>query len=292
MDPNSIDLSDVSDITQYISPLDVLLFGAGVMILLVWAGRTHFGTRALRDTPPRRNSLPAYAPFIPFFIWFAGASVAMSAVSHLDIDLDGWRGPLVSNLIYSAAGVVAIISAIPLARAHFARRLKGFGFDFAKAGKDLAYAFVNLLGIYPILLISLLLTLLVGLLLQGKDFQLAQHEQLKLLGQYPNFWIYVAIFVLAVFVAPVIEEITFRGLLQTLLRNYLKSPWLAIAIASALFASIHFIPAHWPTLFFLAVCLGYAYEKSGSLLRPIFIHAIFNAMMVISVIIQSRLQIT
>jgi membrane protease YdiL (CAAX protease family) len=39
---------------------------------------------------------------------------------------------------------------------------------------------------------------------------------------------------------------------------------------------MHENPGHWPALFVLGVCLGYSYEKSGSLFRPIFIHLFFN----------------
>ncbi len=45
--------------------------------------------------------------------------------------------------------------------------------------------------------------------------------------------------VLAVVVAPVVEEMLFRGLFQTMIRSYLGRPWPAIAITSLLFASIH-----------------------------------------------------
>jgi len=52
--------------------------------------------------------------------------------------------------------------------------------------------------------------------------------------------------------------------------------WLAILLASALFALVH--PA-WmrPTIFFLAICLGYAYERTGNLWTNVVMHAIFNA---------------
>jgi membrane protease YdiL (CAAX protease family) len=60
--------------------------------------------------------------------------------------------------------------------------------------------------------------------------------------------------------------------------------WVAIVFSSALFAMVHAEPAHWPALFLLGICLGYAYEKSGSLLRPIFIHAIFNGVTILFVL--------
>ena len=52
--------------------------------------------------------------------------------------------------------------------------------------------------------------------------------------------------------------------------------WAAM-VTSALFASVH--PA-WsrPEIFLLAVCLGYAYERSSNRWVPITIHAGFNTL--------------
>jgi membrane protease YdiL (CAAX protease family) len=52
--------------------------------------------------------------------------------------------------------------------------------------------------------------------------------------------------------------------------------WTAIVITSALFASVH--PRWmWPPIFFLAICLGYAYERTSSLWTSIVMHSLFNA---------------
>jgi hypothetical protein len=83
-------------------------------------------------------------------------------------------------------------------------------------------------------------------------------------------------------VVPFAEELVFRGMLQTLLRSYIVRPWPAIIIASFIFIIFHIDTLHWPALFVLALCLGYAYEKSGSLFRSIFIHSMFNALSVVS----------
>jgi membrane protease YdiL (CAAX protease family) len=51
--------------------------------------------------------------------------------------------------------------------------------------------------------------------------------------------------------------------------------------------AVHFQAAWQDSIAYnLALYLGYAYEKSGSLLRPIFVHAMFNAMSVITVLNQ------
>ena len=104
-------------------------------------------------------------------------------------------------------------------------------------------------------------------------------------------------------VVPLLEEMLFRGLFQTTIRSYIESfrslmvreskpekeqakyingAWLAIVISSLLFTINHANAGHFPALFVLGVCLGYSYEKSGSLFRPVFIHAIFNAISVIA----------
>jgi hypothetical protein len=84
----------------------------------------------------------------------------------------------------------------------------------------------------------------------------------------------------AIVVVPLTEEMLFRGMLQTVLRSYIARPWPAIIFASLVFVMFHENPQHWPALFVLSLCLGYAYEKSGSLFRPIFIHSLFNALSV------------
>jgi membrane protease YdiL (CAAX protease family) len=86
-----------------------------------------------------------------------------------------------------------------------------------------------------------------------------------------------------VVIVPLFEELLFRGLIQTMIRSVLseigKPVWMAIALSSVLFAIMHEEPGHYPALFILGATMGYAYEKSGSLLRPIFIHSIFNGVM-------------
>lgn len=67
-----------------------------------------------------------------------------------------------------------------------------------------------------------------------------------------------------------------------MLRSLLGRPWLSVIISSALFASVHSNPQHWPALLVLALFMGYAYEKSGSLFRPVFIHSLFNAVSITS----------
>jgi len=91
--------------------------------------------------------------------------------------------------------------------------------------------------------------------------------------------------VLPIVLAPLAEEVLFRGLLQSMARQYTRRPWLAILIVSPLFAAVH--ASQWtaiPALLFLSIVLGYNYERTGRLLPCIVAHAGFNAIFVIQTI--------
>lgn len=83
----------------------------------------------------------------------------------------------------------------------------------------------------------------------------------------------------AVVVAPVVEEFLFRGYLYGVMRRYLGAV-AGIALNAALFAGIHLHVPSLAPLFVFAVCLTLAYERTGSLLVPMTMHALFNALSV------------
>ena len=87
----------------------------------------------------------------------------------------------------------------------------------------------------------------------------------------------IIIIVMAVAVAPVAEEFMFRFFLYGVLRRYFGRLFGVITNAS-LFAAVHtHLPSFGP-LFVLGSCFTIAYEWSGSILVPMTMHAIFNAL--------------
>jgi membrane protease YdiL (CAAX protease family) len=58
-------------------------------------------------------------------------------------------------------------------------------------------------------------------------------------------------------------------------------------VLTSLFFAILHPPTHIPALFFLSCGLGYAYERSGSLFRPILMHVFFNGFSVAVTVLQS-----
>jgi hypothetical protein len=87
----------------------------------------------------------------------------------------------------------------------------------------------------------------------------------------------VLIIILAVSVAPMVEEFIFRFFLYGVLKRYFGRS-VGIIVSSLLFAAVHaHLPAFAP-LFVLGTCFAIAYEWSGSLLVPMTMHALFNAL--------------
>ncbi len=89
---------------------------------------------------------------------------------------------------------------------------------------------------------------------------------------------------LAVVLAPITEEIVFRGVLFRAL-DHRFGMWPAAVLSSAVFAVIHFEvlfsqPLALVGLFTVGILLAIAYHRTGSLLVPILGHAVFNAVSV------------
>jgi len=79
----------------------------------------------------------------------------------------------------------------------------------------------------------------------------------------------------AVFLAPMIEELFFRGFLLTFLKNYM-STWVALIVAAGIFAVAHQNLDSVLPLWLLGIVLGVAYEHTGCIVLPMGIHACFN----------------
>lgn len=82
--------------------------------------------------------------------------------------------------------------------------------------------------------------------------------------------------VTAVILAPIFEEIIFRGIIQKGLVNKGVTPWKAIVFGSVVFGLVHGNPWQFVGAVLLGCVLGLVYEKTKSLLLPIFLHAFNN----------------
>ncbi|MCF8335157.1 MAG: CPBP family intramembrane metalloprotease [Bacteroidales bacterium] len=82
-------------------------------------------------------------------------------------------------------------------------------------------------------------------------------------------------FITVVIVAPVLEELIFRGIIQEgFLKNY--SPLKAIIWTNLLFGFAHLNPWQFIGAFFMGVFISWVYYKTRNLALPVFIHFINN----------------
>ncbi len=253
-----------------------VLWGVGLVILIRWLISLRQGD-PLAQHPIRRHRLPSW--FVPsqLLIWMVGSLLVVSVIKagFPDNNIQREAAVHIGTTVWYLFLLMIFLGA---ARFGFVRGFQGFGLDLRRPKRDFLQAVLTLWALLPLVFLSLEVTVWIGRLFCGPDFAMDQHTSLAALHQYPQLWLRGLIILNTVLVVPVFEEVLFRGLLQSTLTASLGKPWLSIAGVSLLFAMMHPYPAHLPALLILSFGLGYAYEKSGSLLQPIFIHILFNAL--------------
>jgi membrane protease YdiL (CAAX protease family) len=95
-------------------------------------------------------------------------------------------------------------------------------------------------------------------------------------------WVLALAATVAVVVAPISEELLFRGFLQPALGRW-TGRRLAIVLSAAFFATAHMDLYAMPTLLVLGIALGYVYDRTRSLAAPVALHMAFNATTLLSV---------
>jgi membrane protease YdiL (CAAX protease family) len=269
-------------ISEYIIFPESIIAVVGAGFLGYWLLKTSLGRESLADSIPRRNNMPLYLPFLPLLIYIGFLPAAVEMTTLIMGDMPKWQEAFVENLVTIGGAIAITVIIVFLARASFARRLKGFGLNPRTIGKDFGIAAINYLAVWPVVMVMVILTIEAGKLFIDPDFKMEQHREIEFLTKHQQLPLMISVLFSAVIISPIFEEMIFRGLLQSMLRSFTKKAWLSIIITSVFFVSTHKNLEHWPALFVLSVGMGYSYEKSGSLFRPIFIHAFFNAVNIVS----------
>jgi hypothetical protein len=113
----------------------------------------------------------------------------------------------------------------------------------------------------------------------------ARPESMKLLALDDALWQIIAIardqyglitaLWMVAIVAPVVEEFVFRGVVYRSFAAHISPGW-ANVVQAALFSALHLNPKAAVLLFVLGLVLGTLARRSGSLLAPMIMHAMFN----------------
>ncbi|GHU93976.1 hypothetical protein FACS1894156_1570 [Bacteroidia bacterium] len=91
------------------------------------------------------------------------------------------------------------------------------------------------------------------------------------------YWEYLLLNILVVAAIPAfVEELFFRGFLQSLLQRWIKKPHLAIVLTAFVFSAFHLQFLSFLPRFILGALLGYLFYWSGSLWLPMVSHFVNN----------------
>lgn len=147
-----------------------------------------------------------------------------------------------------------------------------FGLTMRRLPEGAGQGVVCLLAALPLLIFY---TLVYKALLYAWGVDLDLQDQVRIIADSGSGATRLYFIFLAAVLAPLVEELVFRGVLFPVLLQRLPL-WAALTTVSALFALMHFhVPSIAP-LFVLSFAFCLAYLATGTLWAPIVMHGLFN----------------
>lgn len=168
---------------------------------------------------------------------------------------------------------VAFIAIGALVRQHQTTWRRAFGFDEPGRKEALKLAATVAAIAVPV---GMLIVIACGLAMQSAGMEPESQKTVQLVQEERSTFNLLALGVIAVVIAPVVEELLFRGVFYPTIKQQ-GYPILAVVGVSLLFALSHANIMTFIPLTLLSVTLIWLYEKSNNLLAPITTHALFNA---------------
>jgi len=271
MDTSSIDTTLMAAIGMIILAGSIL----SVILLVVYSRKHPADPDQLTYTVQQRSW--SGHQVILILIGFVGLALLLSFIQPVVANSDQPAARLIPVLIFSAAQL-AILLLIGL------QRKRGWNKDFGMYFRQLKLLPVSLAVYLAMLPILGIITMAYHTFLQrvfgiDPDMQEVAH-----LISDSQAWTRVGFILLAVVVAPFYEELIFRGVFFSYLSRRVGLAGSTIAV-SLIFAFIHFhIPSMLP-LFLLSIVLCLAYWRTGSLWTNIGVHALFNGVTIMLLIL-------
>lgn len=147
-------------------------------------------------------------------------------------------------------------------------------------GRPIILGVLAWLACLPLVMLALILS---ANLFQAFDIPWKEQAVLsELRKDTGTMWGAVRIVLSAMVLAPILEEIVFRGFLYRVLRRA-TGVGVALGVSSVAFALIHDRQVMIP-IFVVGVALAWVYERTGSLAGPIAFHTAFNGLTVVGVL--------
>lgn len=215
------------------------LTAMGLIVLVVWIVRAIARPRriTLQNRPGRPSSLGLPQMAGVFLAW----AVLGAAAHGLAVQLAPTEGDLQAHTktaIVASAAFSMMLVPVLLLIAHFTFRhgiFRGLGLSGRRWLWDIFRGALAMLAAFPLCMFTLAAA---KALVPERNQQ--THEVLLFLGRPETGWSWrLAAIVMAGLLAPIAEEILYRGFVQSALVRRFKSRWLTIVLASLLFAIVH-----------------------------------------------------
>lgn len=152
---------------------------------------------------------------------------------------------------------------------------------FRRPGSIVKEIQIGLAGYVAVIPIFLVLLVFLIILSSFFSYQPAAHPLMNVFLEEQRkspFALYYSFF-LACVLAPIFEEIFFRGFCYSLFKNKWGKQW-AMALSAAFFAIMHMNPFAFLPIFALGLGLSYLYETRRSLVPCIVLHMIHNSFLI------------
>ncbi|MEM7756487.1 MAG: CPBP family intramembrane glutamic endopeptidase [Planctomycetota bacterium] len=207
---------------------------------------------------------------------FLGQAIGLAVAQGTGLGGEGFDAEARLRLVAMGVGVGIAVTLAVVAE----RLAPRSGLAFRR--RDLGVGLLTFGLIAPVVAFVALVAAQIGAWITGPA-EGAAHETLRALVEQranPSAWALIAVVVIG---APIVEEIVYRGFLQSSLLAASKSAWVAIGVTSVVFTLMHWeaLPPDGKhalaPLFALSVMLGVVVERTGRVWPAVVVHALFNA---------------
>jgi membrane protease YdiL (CAAX protease family) len=148
-----------------------------------------------------------------------------------------------------------------------------FGFGRPRRLRAVLLALVVGLAVFPL---NLTLLWVSQRIMEWFSLELIPQSTVEIVREAPELWHQLALGCVAVLTAPLVEELLFRGMFYTSVKQA-GYPGLALWVSSLVFAATHGNLMTFLPFAFFGIVLALLYEYTDNLLAPIVTHALFNA---------------
>ncbi len=269
---------------------ECILLGTGILLILgvaIHLSRREQWPEIFRFPIPPEHDISLLDLLVAIYAFAAMASLTVSILLTFwgPEAADGAASQPAEDGLMSPYRILGIMSGqvvttailLVIGSIRFRQGLRGWGLTLREFGRRVWTAALAYVALWPVCFGVLLMVTFVYSFFP--EHEIIEHPSISALrdGSTPPYVIVLTI-VSAVFLAPLVEELLFRGLILPALEQSLGSTGKAVIFSGLAFGLVHLQVAHQvPALAVLGMILGYAYAKTRSLTLVILMHAIFNA---------------